>query len=760
MIFQQLADTFGYHSFRPHQEDVVRAILNGQDVFAVMPTGGGKSLCYQLPAKLMDGVCIVVSPLISLMKDQVDAARANGINAATLNSTISREEQRRIGEALPRHEKTMRGDYSTPQRQNEMELLYISPERLNNERFIERLKTLEIAFFAIDEAHCISEWGHDFRPDYLALSRIAEEFPNTPLAAFTATATDRVSNDIVRRLKLRKPLMVRASFNRPNLFYRVVPKMNLNQQLREFLSKRKRESGIIYRQSRKKVEETAELLRREGYSVLPYHAGMSDEARRQNQEAFSRDECQIIVATIAFGMGIDKSNVRFVIHGELPKNMEGYYQETGRAGRDGELAECVLFYRRGDIWTLEKFAKELEDPQQREFVLQQIRRMFLYADNQSECRRAMLLRYFGETYSEPNCGGCDYCCDDAEKEDATIPAQKILSAIVRTGEKFGASHIVDIVVGANTEKIRQFRHQELPTYGVGKEQSKAYWKTALNMLIARNILNVDDPERPVLKLTDAARMILKGRQRFEMVRLIEKETKERRQSAADLPTLSPFGQAVFETLRELRMLLAKEAGVPPYIVFSDRSLHEMALFLPQTDGEFLEITGVGQHKLELYGASFLSAIGKVCETKPEAAEASRKTFKSSKTISMSRPQTGAGDAKPHITPTIEESLRLFQLGHTIEQIAEIRRMSQGTIAQHFEDAVKFGSLFPPERFFTMERLEQIRQWFAESFRDAEGAAAGYVLRLKPAVEASGGELGYDEARLARMLFSQERIQNK
>ena len=604
-LSKPLADIFGFHAFRPHQEEIVRAILGGQDVFAVMPTGGGKSLCYQLPARLLDGVCVVVSPLISLMKDQVDAARTNGLRAGTLNSSISVPERNEIGAAL---------------RRGEMDLLYISPERFNSEHFIERLKTLKISFFAIDEAHCISEWGHDFRPDYLALSRIVEEFPGVPLAAFTATATQRVADDIVNRLKLRKPLMVRASFNRPNLFYRVEMKQRIDDQLRRFVENRKGESGIIYRTSRKKVDTTAALLKASGFSARPYHAGMSDTDRHSAQEAFSRDECSIIVATIAFGMGIDKSNVRYVVHADLPKNIEGYYQETGRAGRDGEPASCVLFYGRQDSVVLSKFADEIEDPTAKEIAKTQLRQMIRFAE-QEECRRAALLKYFGETYPKAACEGCDYCADEIEREDATIPAQKILSAIYRTNERFGAIHVCDIVCGANTEKIRDFKHDQLPTFGVGKDRQKSYWRAVVDALLSQKILTVEDPAVPILKLTDEARLILKSKRTFFMVKQQITSQKSSRDKEKPLQEqLSPFGEEVFQTLRFLRKGIAEAENLPPFVVFSDRSLREMSQYLPRNENEFLQINGVGQSKWERYGERFLNAIRLCLGENPAEAE--------------------------------------------------------------------------------------------------------------------------------------------
>jgi len=602
-IHATLAETFGFTVFRPNQEEIVRAILSRQSVFVVMPTGGGKSLCYQLPARLMKGVCIVISPLISLMKDQVDAARANGLQAAALNSTNTVQQRNDIRDAL---------------HANELDLLYLSPERFNSENFLERLKTLDISFFAVDEAHCISEWGHDFRPDYLALARISEEFPDVPVAAFTATATPRVAEDIIHRLKLKNPHLTRASFNRPNLFYQVIPKQRLDHQLLDFLKRHPNESGIVYRTSRKKVEETAAFLQSHGFSALSYHAGMSDEDRHAAQEAFRRDECAIIAATIAFGMGIDKSNVRFVVHGDLPKNIEGYYQETGRAGRDGEPAHCTLFFGRQDIALLARFAEEIEDAQAREVATAQLWQMVRFAE-QDGCRRVGLLRYFGEEFPETNCGNCDVCIGEVEREDATVAAQKVLSAVYRTGQRFGAGHICDIVVGANTEKIRQFQHDRLPTYGVGKDRPKSYWRTVLDALVARKILVADDPKRPILKLTDDAWAILRDKRPFQILRQQPCQPDQLQKprvavSRNDAPAWesNSLSERLFQRLRELRKEIAMTENLPPYIVFSDKSLREMSHIFPINNEEFLLVTGVGQRKLETYGEAFLAAINDFC----------------------------------------------------------------------------------------------------------------------------------------------------
>lgn len=479
-IFTQLQRVFGFSTFRRNQQEIVEAILAGRDVFAVMPTGGGKSLCYQLPASLLAGGCIVISPLISLMKDQVDAALAIGLEAAYLNSTLLQSEQQ---EVMTRMQK---GGY---------QLLYISPERLALPGFLQRLKESSFSFLAVDEAHCISEWGHDFRPDYLALSRIREELPHLPLAAFTATATEKVQEDIIHRLQLSDPLLVRASFDRPNLFYQVLPRQQVNKQIERAIREHKGEAGIVYRLSRNDVEKTASYLSARGITALPYHAGLEAGQRQANQEAFNRDEVQVIVATVAFGMGIDKSNVRFVIHGDLPKNLESYYQETGRAGRDSEPAHCLLFYSRGDFFRLRPFVEQLQDKKEREFGLQQLRRMMAFAE-QPVCRRRAVLAYFDEEYPQENCGACDICVHGTEEIDGTVDAQKVMSAIYRTDQRFGAGHIVDILYGAKSKRILSLGHDRIKTYGIGKKEGKGHWRSVIDALLAQGLLEAEGENIP------------------------------------------------------------------------------------------------------------------------------------------------------------------------------------------------------------------------------------------------------------------------
>jgi ATP-dependent DNA helicase RecQ len=588
-----LRRVFGFSSFRPNQEEIVRALMGGRDVFAVMPTGGGKSLCYQLPAVLMPGAALVVSPLISLMKDQVDGARANGIRAAFLNSSLDFAEQSAVLRSL---------------QSEELDLLYVAPERFALDHFRELLLRSRISMAIIDEAHCISEWGHDFRPDYLALSSIPEVLPGIPVAAFTATATERVQHDIVRKLRLRDPFVLRASFDRPNLTYEVRFKEAGEAQLVSILKGFGGQSGIVYRTSRKSVNDTAAMLQKRGFRALPYHAGLADRERQENQDAFIRDEVDVIVATVAFGMGIDKSNVRFVIHADLPKSIESYYQETGRAGRDGEAARCILLFAQADIPKVRFFIDAMQDEAERQRALDSLSKVVSFASS-TACRRRMLLDYFGEIYPRDNCASCDVCLGLHELSDCTREAQMMLSAIVRTDSRFGAAHLIDILVGSKNQKIKDFGHDRLKVYGIGKEHDKKFWRRLIDDLIARKAVGRSEGLYPMLYLLEGGARILRGEERVELVRITEKKSAATRKSAG-LDALPPEAKQLFEELRKVRKRLADEQGVPPYVVFSDKTLAELSYIQPATPEEMLAITGIGEVKLARYATPFLEAIAR------------------------------------------------------------------------------------------------------------------------------------------------------
>lgn len=601
LLLTALSRTFGYNSFRPHQREIVESILTGSDVLAIMPTGGGKSLCYQLPARMARGTAVVISPLISLMKDQVDSALENNMVAAYINSSLSSPQAISVYRQL---------------REGKLDLLYISPERFAMDSFIATLKESPISFFAVDEAHCLSEWGHDFRPDYLSLSQIRRHFPKAPIAAFTATATLQVQQDILGKLALRKPLQVRASFNRPNLYYEVRPKREVNAQILDFLREHPEEPGIIYRTTRDAVEKTAEFLSSKGIRSLAYHAGLPAAERAANQEAFSRDEVQIVVATIAFGMGIDKSNVRFVIHADLSKNVEGYYQETGRAGRDGDPSLCVLFFGGGDIPKLRHFLEQMPNDAERELALAKLQKMAEFA-TRNLCRRRQLLEYFEEVFPDANCGSCDICVGKASKVDATQAAQMVLSAISRTGSRFGAGHITDILVGADTQKIRDLGHDKIKTYGVGKNHDKGFWRALIGDMLGRGVLEVEPGPYPVLRLTETCLPLLQGKETFEILEMGRGESSGNngKSASSGRSSLGPKTEemsgpeaALFARLKALRKTLAQKQGLPPYMVFSDKTLHEMCRNKPVTLAAFREISGVGDAKRDRYGYEFVQEI--------------------------------------------------------------------------------------------------------------------------------------------------------
>ena len=592
-----LKQVFGFDDFRPHQEEIISASLDGRDVFAALPTGGGKSLCYQLPALMRSGLTVVVSPLIALMKDQVDAARAAGVEAAFLNSSMENEERRSVLRSLDA---------------GELKILYIAPERLAAEGTYERLSDWGCVAMAVDEAHCISEWGHDFRPDYRLLSRIRDLFPDIPLTALTATATRRVQDDIISQLALKSPYTVRAGFDRPELFYRVEPKRDVLVRIADFIKARTGRSGIVYRSTRADVEKTAAYLRDRGVDALPYHAGLPDEIRRRNQEEFKNDRVPVIVATVAFGMGIDKPDIRFVIHGDLPKSLEAYYQETGRAGRDGDDAEVLLLWSAGDMAKSRYHIGKIENPVEKEKASEGLRKMLLFARTFA-CRRKVLLGHFDEEHSG-NCGGCDVCAGEVESVDATEDARKLLSAAARTEQRYGSHYLVDIVRGTLTDKIRERGHERLPTFGIGSAGSRKYWLGIAEDLEAAGYVFRDEERFKALVVTHEGRELLYGRTGFRIVRRTEgrKESLHtgtlKFSSGAEQAELADADLALFEKLRALRFTLAQEIGKPPYVIFPDRTLRALALRRPETGSEMLECPGVGEKKLATWGDAFLAEI--------------------------------------------------------------------------------------------------------------------------------------------------------
>lgn len=585
-----LQDTFGYPSFRYQQQEIIDDLIEGRDSFVLMPTGGGKSLCYQIPALIRNGVAIVVSPLISLMKDQVDALNANGVKAEFYNSSLGTEQAKMVLAKLHNHE---------------LDLLYIAPERLMSEDFLQRLTDVDVALFAIDEAHCVSQWGHDFRPEYQRLSQLRQHFPKVPLIALTATADAQTRDDIIHVLDLHHCAKHISSFDRPNIRYTVLEKNQPFQQLTSFMDKHSDEAGIVYALSRKRVEEVAQKLIDAGVKAAAYHAGFAANVRGDVQEAFLRDQIQVVVATVAFGMGIDKPNVRFVAHYDLPKNIEGYYQETGRAGRDGLPAEALLLSGAQDMVTSRRFIEQVANEAQRRIESHKLNAMIGFSEA-TTCRRKVLLNYFDEQL-EQNCGNCDICLNPPEVYDAKVDAQKALSCVYRLERGYGVKYVVDVLRGVENERIKASSHDKLSTFGIGVDKSQDEWSAIFRQLIHRGFLEQDIANYSVLKLTATARPLLQGKVELELAKprpKAKKKDKTRKGKHFDLP----YDETLFEKLRILRKQLADDLDVPPYIVFGDATLVGMAQLKPTDETSMLEVSGVGKMKFERFGETFLKVI--------------------------------------------------------------------------------------------------------------------------------------------------------
>ena len=592
-----LEQVFGYPEFRAQQRAIINSVMAGNDALVIMPTGGGKSLCYQLPGLALNGVAIVVSPLIALMADQVAALTQLGVNAAYLNSTQDYATQDSVTQALKR---------------SEIDLLYIAPERLLQEQTLELLQAVKLSLIAVDEAHCVSSWGHDFRRDYLGLYELGERFPEVPRIALTATADERTRKDIVDNLRLTTPATFIDGFDRQNIHYRVQLKDNPKKQLLEFLTPRKGQAGIVYCLSRKAVEATASYLCNAGFDALPYHAGLEHSKRTRHQERFLRDDGVIIVATIAFGMGIDKPDVRFVAHMDLPKSIESYYQETGRAGRDGEPSQAFMVYGLQDVVRMSQMLSESEADEQHKQIENQKLNALLGWCEVTTCRRAALLHYFGDELRTP-CSGCDVCDLPPDTWDALEAAQKFLSCVVRTGQRFGAGHVMDVLRGSDKERVLRLQHDRLPTFGIGRDLSEQQWRSVVRQLIAQGYLYADAARHGGLRLTEQARPLLRGERplnlRVDQVKRSQRSsTTSTRRSKEPAVALSDLESMLFEELRALRKRLADEQGVPPYVIFHDATLREMAQLQPKDGHELLGLTGVGESKLERYGAQFLDVL--------------------------------------------------------------------------------------------------------------------------------------------------------
>ena len=710
-----LKNTFGYDTFRPLQQEVIENILARRDTLAVMPTGGGKSLCYQIPSLLFDGLTVVVSPLISLMKDQVEQLRAFGVPSVFLNSSLSP------------HEYNENMDYV---KRGEVKLLYLAPETLLTPRILTLLSGLKVDLLTIDEAHCISEWGHDFRPEYRQIVDVRKKFPNAVCMALTATATSRVRQDIRHTLKFATTNEFIASFNRENLFIEVVPKQDPAQQVREIIDRYKDQSGIIYCFSRKQVDELAAYLTTKGYSVRPYHAGLDDAERRKNQELFIRDDVQIIVATIAFGMGINKPNVRFVIHHDLPKSIEGYYQEIGRAGRDGLPAHCVLLYSYADVAKLNYFIDQKEGEEKR-VAIEHLNAIVRYAEDERNCRRKPLLNYFGESYSAETCSNCDNCNSaPTPLTDVTIPAQKFLSCVKRADEKFGAGHIVDILLGSKNEKVLRWEHDKLSTYGIGKELDRKQWMHLARQLLSMGYLK-QEGEFHTLSLTPKALEALRKREPiFGVMQEAERVKKDGRKKAAELD----YHRGLFAILRQKRKEMADEAGVPPYVIFSDRTLTEMAAYFPQSSESLLTISGVGQVKAQQYGAPFLEVIREFAEK--------HKLHEKPKGKQQEKSEVGQR------TLLIGE---LYNGGETVQSLMAKYQVTSQTILDHLTRFVAAGNAL--QHVTGLEAMTSA----SEAQKQAVFAAFDEVgtAMLKPVFDKLNGTMNYDDLKVLRLIYMTE-----
>ena len=692
-----LKTVFGYDHFRGHQQAVIEHILEGQDALVLMPTGGGKSLCYQIPALVRQGVGVVISPLIALMQDQVNALLQLGVKAAYLNSTLSLESVRQIELQLSK---------------GELDLLYIAPERLTTPRTLALLAKIHIALFAIDEAHCVSQWGHDFRADYLQLSLLQEHYPKIPRIALTATADEKTRDEIIVRLGLTEAKIFRSAFDRPNIHYRIIQKQNARQQLLQFIrSEHPNEAGIVYCLSRKKVEATAEWLTSKGIHALPYHAGMSNQLRQQHQHQFLISDDLVMVATIAFGMGIDKPNVRFVAHLDLPKSIEAYYQETGRAGRDGLAADAWMVYGLQDVITLRQMlASSQADEVHKRVEYHKLDAMLALCE-QVHCRRQALLSYFGDILEQP-CGNCDTCLEPVETWDGSLAAQQALSCIYRTGQRFGVAYLVDVLLGKLTEKLKSYGHENLSTFGIGKELEEKQWYSVFRQLVALGLVAVDFDHFGALRLTESCRPILRGEQML-MLRMDHQQSLNKSHHGESKIAKKADNATLWEALRSKRREIADLQDVPPYVIFHDATLMAMLEAKPRTLKEMALISGIGNRKLELYGDQFLAVINK---------------FTNSDSSS---------------TDTVIESANLFNLGYSISQIASRRGLQENTVYAHLAQSIEQRLL----------RLEDVIELPVEEIQKIEmvmlDCHSAQKNALKPIYEAFDGHYSYGILRCIR-----------
>lgn len=698
---KSLQEYWGYDSFRPLQQESMLAALQGTDSLTVLPTGGGKSLCYQAPAVCSDGLAIVVSPLIALMKDQVDALTTCGIPAAFSNSSLSAEERQQVAERI---------------RSKELKLLFLAPERLVQPRTIEFLRKVDVSFFAIDEAHCISNWGHDFRPHYRELATLRQAFPNVSIHAFTATATEQVRKDIVQQLQLNEPQIHVGNFDRPNLFYRVNRRDDIVSQMTDVIDRHPNESGIVYCISKAKVDETAATLRSLGHKALPYHAGMSPEQRKQHQDSFIDEEIHIIVATVAFGMGIDKSNVRYVIHAEMPRSIEAYQQESGRAGRDGLQAECCLFFSGRDTSTWEFLIDQSENEDNRSSLKAALKRMetFCYA---GICRHQQLVQHFGQKLETDRCGACDVCLDEVDEiSDSLVTAQKVISGVYRQEQRFGADYTALVLRGSRSKKVLANGHENLSTYGLLKDESNSVVRSWIDQLIAQEYL-CRVGEHNVLRITEAGGKVLRGEETPKLTRP--------KQSTSQMKSDDWEGvdRGLFESLRQLRLQLANEKGVPPYVIFGDMTLRELAKYRPASLQTLSRIYGIGQQKLDQYGNVFLAAVLKYSQENDLATD-------------TGKPKPAPSRAKG-ISASSGQYFELFDEGLSRDEVALQLDRTIGTVSTHLQKYIELKQIDNAENYLPSDLIRRIENAVDECGDE----------RLKPIFEHLDGSVSYDDIRI-------------
>ena len=729
-LLSLLKTRFGYDSFRDRQEEIITNVLAHRDSLVLMPTGGGKSLCYQIPALVFDGVTLVISPLIALMKDQVDALNANGIAARFINSTLSSSEM----------ERTM-----SEGSRGQVKLLYVAPERLILPGFRRYLHNLDLSLAAIDEAHCISEWGHEFRPDYRNLLRLREDFPSVPVIALTATATEQVREDIITQLDLQQGQVFLSSFNRANLSYSVQPKSSSWEPLTAMLQRLEGQSSIVYCFSRQETEDLAEDLNRLGLAAKPYHAGLDTETRRRTQEDFAQDRVPVIVATVAFGMGVDKPDIRLVVHNSLPKSLESYYQETGRAGRDGRPSECVLFYAYADKAKQDYFINQIEDPSERSNARQKLAKMVEFAEL-STCRRRFILEYFGESWQEENCGACDKCLRSEEPFDATEIAQKVLSAVIRTGERFGANHVIQVLVGSRARRVLELGHDQLSVYGLAKDFAQPQLRDIIGQLQARGLLSRGQGEYPTLGVTSEGKEFLSQRKALSLPRPVSVPgTADGTPSGAENSTVMECDEGLFEELRALRRRLAETRNVAAFVVFSDASLRHMASAFPRNVEEFSRTPGVGKTKLEQYGPEFLEAICSYAEANGISHQTDSTPSGPGQRVEVEEKDRESEGRRRGTTYDATKELLSEKL--PIDVIAQRRGLAETTIIGHIERMADAGVILDLEHLLPDgERLGRISEAF-----EVCGSAF-----LKPVWDFLGSEFDYNELRLVRIYLRQDR----